>query len=145
MVRQPALLTVRDAMARLGVSKSRVHQLIHAGRLTATKQGGAWWIDATALSAVQVRPRGWPAGRKRGASAAPVQAEAPEAMVLLSVRVVASRLGLSRQRVHQLIQAGQLSARRRGTTWGIPQEVLAAFMAQDHRAGRPRKAQHNNH
>lgn len=52
----------------------------------------------------------------------------------LSVSEAAEALGLSRQRVVQLIGAGRLNASRLGHTWAIPQAELDAFEA----ARRPR-------
>lgn len=55
-------------------------------------------------------------------------------MDLLSVGEAAEVLGVSRQRLHQLIHAGQLDAARVGKNWVVDDEVLADFQA----ARRPR-------
>lgn len=57
------LLTIQQASVELGISRSRVHALIAAGRLPATKVGSYWLIERGALEAVRVRKPGrpWPA------------------------------------------------------------------------------------
>jgi excisionase family DNA binding protein len=60
-----AYLTTAQAAARLGVSPSRVRQLIAAGRIKANKIGRDNMIRASSLKAVADRKPGWPKGRKR--------------------------------------------------------------------------------
>ena len=43
------LMSVREAAARLGVHRSRVHALIRAGRLHGRKVGGRWLVDRSSL------------------------------------------------------------------------------------------------
>ncbi|MGI5950873.1 MAG: excisionase family DNA-binding protein [Brooklawnia sp.] len=45
----------------------------------------------------------------------------------LSVTEAAERLGLSRQRIGQLIHSGQLNAERVGRVWVIPEQAIADF------------------
>lgn len=56
------LLTIQQAGVELGISRSRVHALIQAGRLPAQKIGSYWAIERAALEAVRVRKPGrpWP-------------------------------------------------------------------------------------
>lgn len=60
---------------------------------------------------------------------------------LLTVAEAAARLGLSRQRVHALIQAGRLPARRFGHAWAIAEADLALVTRRPtgYPKGRPRK------
>jgi excisionase family DNA binding protein len=53
-------LTCREAGSELGVSAGRVHQLIDAGRLKATKKGPILLIRRRDLDAVRVRKNGRP-------------------------------------------------------------------------------------
>ncbi len=55
----------------------------------------------------------------------------------LTLAEAAERLGLSGQRVGQLIQAGRLPAAKFGKVWLVHKEDLAAFQPQP--PGRPRK------
>lgn len=54
------LLTVTEAAARLGVHRSRIQQLIEAGRLKAEKLGPVYMIMESDLKAVRFRPVGRP-------------------------------------------------------------------------------------
>lgn len=58
----------------------------------------------------------------------------------VSVSEAAEVLGLSRQRVVQLIGSGRLSAVRLGRSWAIPQAELAAFQAARRPHVRPMSA-----
>ena len=58
-------ITAPEAAARLGVTDTRVRQLILAGRLPARKFGRAWLIEASDLEHVRVRPAGRPGHRPR--------------------------------------------------------------------------------
>lgn len=53
-------LTTEEAAKRLGVNRSRIRQLILAGRLPAEKFGKAWAIDPKDLEAVRTRKPGRP-------------------------------------------------------------------------------------
>lgn len=55
--------TVREAAGALGVSVSRVQQLIKSGALDAKKAGGTWLIDSASLEARATAPRS--AGRPK--------------------------------------------------------------------------------
>jgi excisionase family DNA binding protein len=57
-----ALLSTREAAARLGISADRVRQLIRAGRLPAQRLGRDWYIQPADLALVAVRTPGrpWP-------------------------------------------------------------------------------------
>jgi excisionase family DNA binding protein len=66
--------------------------------------------------------------------------------VALSMTQAANQLGVTRQRVHQLIQEGKLPAQKRGGawlpdggTWIIDSDDLAAYTATPRRVGRPPK------
>jgi excisionase family DNA binding protein len=56
---------------------------------------------------------------------------------LLTLAQAADRLGVSRQRLHALIQAGRLPAERLGHAWIIRAADLAAFTPRP--PGRPPK------
>lgn len=60
------ILMVPQVAVLLGISEPRVHQLIKAGRLKATRLGHYWMIRPSDVEAVRVRVSGWPKGRKRG-------------------------------------------------------------------------------
>jgi len=55
-----AVLTTRDAAARLGVTPRRVVALIHARRLPAQRFGPVWLIRERDLAKVAVRRPGRP-------------------------------------------------------------------------------------
>ncbi len=58
---RPTRLTTKEAAAALGISPSRVRQLIKAGRLPATLVAGRdWLINETDLAKVAVRKPGRP-------------------------------------------------------------------------------------
>jgi excisionase family DNA binding protein len=57
---------------------------------------------------------------------------------LLTLAQAAHRLGVSRQRVHWLIQAGRLPAERLGHAWVIRAADLAVYAPR--RPGRPKKS-----
>ncbi len=52
---------------------------------------------------------------------------------------VASRLGISKQRVWQLIQSGKLPAQKVGRDWIIDENDLRRPEIRDRKPGRPRK------
>lgn len=60
-----ANLTTAQSAARLGVSPSRVYDLIHSGRLPAVKWGRDWMIDESDLDKVKERRVGYPKGKPR--------------------------------------------------------------------------------
>jgi excisionase family DNA binding protein len=51
----------------------------------------------------------------------------------------AARLGISKQRVWQLIQSGKLPAQKVGRDWIIEKKVLERPEIRDRKPGRPRK------
>ena len=57
-------LTVQQAAAKLGIGRSRVQQLIQAGRLPAQKVGIQYLIDAADLAKVKERKPGRPPSAK---------------------------------------------------------------------------------
>ena len=59
------LLTTQDAAERLGVSQSRIYQLIDEERLPAQKVGRDYLIDANDLKLVENRKAGRPKKNKR--------------------------------------------------------------------------------
>jgi excisionase family DNA binding protein len=67
----PALIPVREAAGRLGVTVQRVHQLIGAGRITAHRPSGGtmWFVPLTADGTIPVAP-----GKKRGRKPRPEDA-----------------------------------------------------------------------
>jgi excisionase family DNA binding protein len=52
---------------------------------------------------------------------------------------VASRLGISKQRVWQLIQSGKVPAQKVGRDWIIDEKDLDLPQVRDRKPGRPRK------
>lgn len=69
---RPRLLSIPEAAAALGISRQRVHVLIHGGRLPATRVGHAWVIAERDLDGMQERKP----GRPRKGLAAPSVLEA---------------------------------------------------------------------
>lgn len=63
--RTSSILTVKQAAEKLGVSPGRVHQLIQAKRLRATRMGWEYLIRAHDLDAVRIRPPGRPRKTKQ--------------------------------------------------------------------------------
>ena len=59
--------------------------------------------------------------------------------MLLTTTQVAERLGVTRQRVGQLIAHGLLTATKVGHAWVVEERDLAAF--EPRKVGRPRKAE----
>ena len=60
-------------------------------------------------------------------------------MELVGVTVAANELHISRNRVRQLIKAGQLPAQKIGREYAITREDLETFKAIDRPVGRPPK------
>jgi len=58
---------------------------------------------------------------------------------LYSITEAAEKLGMSRQRVHQLIQEGRLLATQHGKMWLISEDEIAALQSRIKPTGRPRK------
>jgi excisionase family DNA binding protein len=60
-------ITVKDAAQRLGVSESRIRQLLAAGDLSGRRIGRAWLVDGDDVARLQgqQRPPGRPLGPKR--------------------------------------------------------------------------------
>ena len=86
-------MTLTDAAKQRGVDPSALRHAIRRGRLEAIKGDRGWLITPGAL-------------RKYDR----LQGPRPEGFITASE--AARRLGRSRQRVHQMIAAGQLPARR---------------------------------
>jgi Helix-turn-helix domain len=60
---KPAMLsvmTIKDAMQALGLSRTRIRQLVADGRLQAYLEHGHWTIEPEALELVRLRPVGRP-------------------------------------------------------------------------------------
>jgi excisionase family DNA binding protein len=53
-----AQITTNEAALRLGIDRSRIHQLLRAGRLPAVKVGRDWLIDEADLDLVRDRKPG---------------------------------------------------------------------------------------
>jgi excisionase family DNA binding protein len=53
-----AQITTNEAALRLGIDRSRIHQLLRAGRLPATKLGRDWLIEEADLDLVRDRKPG---------------------------------------------------------------------------------------
>jgi excisionase family DNA binding protein len=108
----PAYVSIKEAAQQLGVSRQRVNQLIHQGKLTARKIGSSWVVEKSALVA---KP--------------PSRRPEPSSADYVSVQEAAWLLGVSRQRVNKLIQENKLEARRVGASWNIK---LSAVTPQAH-------------
>jgi len=61
-------------------------------------------------------------------------------MEIVSVSAAAKELGLSSNRVRELIYAGQLPAQKLGREWGILRPDLDHFKTKDRPHGRPPKS-----
>jgi excisionase family DNA binding protein len=51
-------VTVKEAAKMLGISDSRVRELLGTGQLPGTKRGGAWWIRRRDVEAFAKLPEG---------------------------------------------------------------------------------------
>lgn len=58
------LLNTDEAAEQLGISRRQVQTLIKQEKLPAEKQGRDWFIKASDLRLVKVRPKGRPKGAK---------------------------------------------------------------------------------
>lgn len=58
-------MTTSEAAAKLGVTRSRIRQLILSGQLKATMQGRDWWIEPETVAAFHLIPVGYPKGKPR--------------------------------------------------------------------------------
>jgi excisionase family DNA binding protein len=58
---------------------------------------------------------------------------------LYSITEAAERLGMTRQRVHQLIQEGRLTAAQHGRMWLISESEIEVLQSRIRPTGRPRK------
>jgi excisionase family DNA binding protein len=86
-------MTLTEAAKHRGVDPSALRHAIRRGRLEATRGDKGWLVTITALRRYDR-----------------LQGPRPEGFITASE--AARRLGRSRQRVHQMIAAGQLPARR---------------------------------
>lgn len=59
-------VTVRAAASALGVTPRRIHQLINAGLIAATRFGRVWQIDPKQLSKPALRNRRGPGRPRKG-------------------------------------------------------------------------------
>ena len=75
------LLTTAEAARHLGVSESRIRQLIAAGDVEAAKAGGRWMVQDFSLDAYAARAKN---GRPTKAEAAARAAAAPQRFTLMS-------------------------------------------------------------
>jgi excisionase family DNA binding protein len=63
----------------------------------------------------------------------------PQQERLYSITETASRLGMTRQRVHKLIQEGRLKATQHGRLWLIAESEIDTLQSRIRPTGRPRK------
>lgn len=56
-----------------------------------------------------------------------------------TIREVAELLGMSRQRVHKLIQQDRIRAHRFGNVWMVAESAIKQIEAEERRVGRPSK------
>lgn len=49
-------MTPTEAAVALGVTRQRVSQLIHAGKLSPMKRGRRWWVTADSVEAYRTNP-----------------------------------------------------------------------------------------
>ncbi len=89
------LLTVQDVAKRLGLSHQRIRALIYEGRLPAEKVGNMWVLHGDDLETVNLVD-------KRSLLASPP----PPGTV--TIPDTSKALGVTRQRVHELIRRGRL-------------------------------------
>jgi excisionase family DNA binding protein len=120
-------MAVREAAEFLGVSRQRIHQLIAEGRIRAQRYGGHALIVEQASVEALVRPR------RNGPS--PLQGEPG----WLPVWEVARSLGVCRQRVHQLIADGRITARRFAGRAFIVEQASVNMYRKERQARRSRK------
>lgn len=63
----------------------------------------------------------------------------PQEERLYTIKEAGEYLGLSRQRVHRLVQDGRIKAQRYGKIWLIPESALEDISPSTKRVGRPPK------
>jgi excisionase family DNA binding protein len=125
-----ALITTKEAADRLGVSRGYILRLIRENRLQATRPGHEWLIEEADLERIERRQAGYCPNRIR---------RPPEAAGLLTTREAAERLGVSVQRVRDLIRSKRLPARKIGYYQMIDPKDLEGLVLHDSKGGRPRK------
>lgn len=101
-----------DAAKLLGISRQRVHQLIHLGRIPAVRSGIAWDIDD---EAVHARARNRPAAGKR---------LRPLPTGYVAAADVAREYEVSLGTVRNWIHSGRLKAERHGRVFIVPTDAI---------------------
>jgi len=103
------VFTVDEVAERLGVHPNTVRVLIHDGAFRARQVGRVWKIPVASL-------REYLGGQDNPPLA-------------LSVDDVASALGVHRDTVAKMLNAGTIRARRLGKTWKVPVSSLEEYLS----------------
>jgi excisionase family DNA binding protein len=98
-----------EAARRLRVPYKAVLKRIAAGELEARRVHGSWAVAEDALALIPRR---------------------------MTIHEVADRLGVERQRVHQLIREGRLAAHREGRLWLVEEGALEGLLGEVRGPGR---------
>ena len=103
------VFTVEEVAERLGVHPNTVRDMIHEGAFRARQVGRVWKIPLSAFEE-------YLAGRDNPAR-------------VMSIDEVAEALGVHRDTVSKMLNAGAIRAVRAGRTWKIPFSAMEEFLA----------------
>ena len=101
--------TVEEVAERLGIALSTAYEVVNAGTIRARQINRKWLIPKAALSE-------YLDGRDNPAR-------------VMSIDEVADALGVHRDTVSKMLNAGTIRAVRAGRTWKIPLSALEEFLA----------------
>ena len=101
--------TVAEVAERLGIALSTAYEVVNAGTIRARQINRKWLIPKAALSE-------YLDGRDNPAR-------------VMSIDEVADALGVHRDTVSKMLNAGTIRAVRAGRTWKIPLSALEEFLA----------------
>lgn len=101
--------TVEEVAERLGIALSTAYEVVNAGTIRARQINRKWLIPKAALSE-------YLDGRDNPAR-------------VLSMDEVAEALGVHRNTVSAMLNAGTIRAVRAGRTWKVPLSALEEFLA----------------
>lgn len=122
-------MSTAEAAEALGVNRSRVCQLVKAGKLEAERIGNAYAVsaDSVARRLEESPTAGNPNFGKPGYGKGKRRAVAPDGY--MTVKEAAAALGVSGARVRQLIGEGRLTARKRKGANIVPAAEVAELAA----------------
>ena len=102
------VFSVEEVAERLGVHPNTVRDMIHEGVFRARQVGRVWKIPVSAFGE-------YLDGRDNPAR-------------VMSIDEVAEALGVHRDTVSKMLNAGLIRAKRIGKTWKVPMEAINAFL-----------------